>query len=265
MRFSSSSVFAAAGLGFGFVSSAMAATVYNSLPSVPVGDFNIPSLGYQATSTAEFGEHVVLAGTERDLTGVTLGLSSWALKSTPANQSFGDADSFSHPLTVSLYNVNNPGPNPTVGSLITSKTITADIPYRPEVYSFNGKYFTVDFDFAGLGVTLPDEVIVTLKFNTQTHGDSPLGADGPYNSLNFGLLNGTEPSIGNDAQDDVVFWNTSHAPFYADGGAGGVGTLRSDTAWAPYTSTLSITAVPEPTTLGALALGGIALLRRRRA
>src|SRR5207248_4089929 len=33
---------------------------------------------------------------------------------------------------------------------------------------------------------------------------------------------------------DDVFWSTSTAGWYTDGGAAGVGIFRRDTAWAPY-------------------------------
>lgn len=36
------------------------------------------SLGFQATSTDEFGDHIQFAGTERKLGGVVVAMSSWA-------------------------------------------------------------------------------------------------------------------------------------------------------------------------------------------
>lgn len=239
---------------------ASADVVYNTLPSpAPSG---IQSLGYQATSTAEFGDHVALAGTDRSLTGVTVALSDWAKKSD--YPTVGDADSFTHPLTLNLYAVNTSGPTPVVGSLIATKTIAADILYRPEVYPSNGIYQTVTFDFTGDGITLPDQLIATVAYNTQSYGSSPIGVAGPYNSLNVGLASSL-PSIGTDVNPDNAFWNTSFAGFYTDGGTGGVGTLRQDTGWAPDSIALSISAVPEPTTLAALASVSAFGLRRRRA
>jgi hypothetical protein len=45
-----------------------------------------------------------------------------------------------------------------------------------------------------------------------------------------------------------VFWNTSYAGFYADGGAGGVGTFRQDTNWAGDVPAVQFTATaPSPT------------------
>ncbi|MEO8104911.1 MAG: hypothetical protein ABI602_01075, partial [Candidatus Saccharibacteria bacterium] len=40
-------------------------------------------------------------------------------------------------------------------------------------------------------------------------------------------------TVGHDDNADNVFWNTSFAGFYADGGTAGVGTFRQDTNWTP--------------------------------
>src|ERR1017187_8083944 len=83
-------------------------TIYNSNPSP--GTPNLPSLGYQATQTAEFGELIQFASTERYLTSVTVSMSDWALHSDyPTLPNAG----FSVPLTLNLYNV---GVGDTVGS-----------------------------------------------------------------------------------------------------------------------------------------------------
>ena len=44
----------------GLASATYGEVVYNSLPVVPPGNFNVVSQGYQATSTKELGEHVIL-------------------------------------------------------------------------------------------------------------------------------------------------------------------------------------------------------------
>jgi hypothetical protein len=50
-------------------------------------------------------------------------------------------------------------------------------------------------------------------------------------------------TVGSDANTDAVFWNTSYAGFYADGGASAVGTFREDTNWRPNgTVAIQITA-----------------------
>jgi hypothetical protein len=230
-----------------------AATVYNSIPNPLPG--NVPRLGYQATQTAEFGNAVNLAGTERALTTATVVMSDWAKESD--YQTVGTSAGYNHPLTLTFYDV---GAGGTVGSVIASITQSAFIPWRPEVTTFNGIAFTVDFDFTGLGVVLPDQVIYGLAYNTQTWGANPIGAPGPYNSLNFGYAT-VAPTVGTNVDPDAAYWNTSTAANYTDLGVGGVGTFRQDTLWSPYSGAIAINAeqVPEPGTWMLLS-GGIALL-----
>ena len=110
-----------------------ASVVYNSL--VPNGPpSNLPSVGFEATSTSEFGAAVTFVGTSRNLTSVTVGLSSWACvtgsaNGDPAPCSTPTGATFSHPITLNLYNVSTDGL--ALGSPIASVTQTFDIPYRP--------------------------------------------------------------------------------------------------------------------------------------
>lgn len=248
--------------------------VYNSRPAILPGSF--PSLGFAATSTSEFGDHIILDSTERSISLVSVGLTNWACENDFTNiggvwvKSRGNSDacittpgsSFVHPITLNIYNVDNSMLTPRPGSLITSKTINANIPYRPSYDStcvapgsdipFGGTWrdpvsgncvhgfaFDVDFDFAD--TVLPDEVIVALAYNTSAHGYAPLGVPGPYDSLNMSLASAT-PSVGTNVNSDDVFWNTSYAGFYTDGGTSGVGMLRQDTAWTGYVPVIKITA-----------------------
>lgn len=265
-------------LGFVLVGalSAQADVIYNSIPAPLPG--NYPSLGYQATSTREAGDQIAFAGTARKLDTVTVGMSSWALFSTYANDARYNTNSasFEHLLTLTLYNVDTTGPVPAAGSVIGSVTKNATIPFRPEATPgscgpawtdangncFNGYAFTVGFDFTSSGIVLPNEVIFGLSFNTQSYGASPIGADGPYNSLNLGLAE-VGPSVGTDVNPDAVFWNTSHAGFLT---SGTVGVFSQDTAWSPYVPAVRVDAsnVPEPSLLGLLGLGLIAAARRAK-
>ena len=244
--------------------------IYNSNPSPLPG--NVPSLGYQANQTAEFGDLIQFAPGPRNLTSATVTMSDWAKKSDWLT--VGTAAGFDHLLTLNVYNV---GPGNTVGSLIGSDTIDAFVPWRPEddpscgigggwgSSCFSGLAFQVAFDFSGLLV--PDQVIYGLAFNTNTWGYNPIGLPGPYESLNFGLST-VGASVGSDPLPGTAYWNTKTAANYTDGGAGGVGTFRQDTGWAPYTGAIDFSAtVPEPSgiiLLGTL-VGALGLLRRRRA
>jgi hypothetical protein len=180
---------------------------------------------------------------------------------------------FNQLLTLTIYNV---APGDTVGAPIVSDTVDASIPWRPEASAgcgtawlasdgqcYSGLATEVTFDFASF--TAPGQVIYGLSFNTETHGSNPIGAPGPYNSLNFGL-SVTGPSVGSDPLPGTAYWNTSVAGFYADGGAGGVGTFRQDTNWTPYSGAIEFDGeTPEPSTLALLGAGliGLAFFRRR--
>ncbi len=239
-------------------SAAHAATIgYSNIPAVL--NPNYPSLGYQATSTSEFGDRITFGGTERKLSTVTLTMSSWA-----HSEDYGFATSYAHNLTLNVYDA---GAGNTPGALLATKTASFNILYRPVGYTNNGIAFNVTFDMSSLNVTLPNSVVYGLAFNTANYGANPLGVSGPYNSLNFALNDAAGGGItaGSNNDLDDAFWNTSHAPFYTDGGLGGVGTFRRDTNWTPYVPMARFDLVPTPGSLALLGLGGLAATRRRRA
>jgi hypothetical protein len=261
---------------------ASADVVYSTMPT-PIPP-NVPSLGYQATQTAEFGQGVDLSSSG----GATLGsaqvlMSNWALEST--YEPVGTSAGFTVPLTLNLYNV---GPGDSVGSLISSTTIDALINWRPEASSgctggaymasdgncYNGQDQVVTFNLANVAV--PQQFIYGLAFNTQTWGANPTGTTGPYNSLNFGLLgdgtNPVTPFVGTDISPNSAYWNTSTAGYYGDGGAGGTDTFRLDAnnwqGYDPAVTFFSSSAVPEPRNVGLFAglivFAGLYFTRRIR-
>ena len=250
--------------------------IYSTVPApLPL---NSPSLGYEASSTQEFGDLIQFDGTNRNLTQVTVGMSNWAYESEW--ETLGTSTGFSLPLTLNLYNV---GAGDTVGSLIATQTISGFIPWRPEPtpgscapgsnndylgsdgQCYAGSDSTVTFDFSGMVV--PDNIIYGLAYNTTDHGFNPTGVPGPYESLNFALST-DPPTVGSNPLPDTAYWNTSNGSFYADNGAAGVDVFRQDQNWTPYSGIIQFDAaspVPEPKyTMLALGVIFLGLLIKRR-
>jgi PEP-CTERM motif len=252
---------------FTFLASAAPTVVYDSLgPTVP----NLSSLGYQATSTSEFGDRISFGAGPRGLDSVTVRMSTWALKSTyTGNPLYTNAAGYDHDLTFNVYGA---GSGATPGSLLATKTIDTLIPWRPAADPtcagggtawraadggcYNGMAFDVVFDFSTLGIVLPEDIVFGLAFNTQSYGTNPEAAEGPYNSLNFGLS--AAATVGTDVNNDGVFWNTSFGGFLTV--PGNAGAFKEDVGgWGNLVPAVQFatTAVPEP---GSLALVAVALL-----
>ena len=229
--------------------------IYSSMPGHPAPG-NLPSLGAEAYSFNELGNEITFAGTHRSLTSVTVLLSSWACVS--GNWFANDCatppgSTFQMPITLNIYHAAAGSDTP--GSLITSVTQTFSIPYRPSAspqcestdpgtwyqlstgQCFNGLATPVTFRFGGQGVTVPDEIVYGVAYNTTHHGYHPIGnmpcdstSQGcPYDSLNIALSEDpVNVTSGTDPNPGTIWWDTSVAGFYCDGGAAGVGIFRMD-------------------------------------
>jgi hypothetical protein len=234
--------------------------VYDSIPDPVPG--NVPSQGYQCCGTSEFGDRIRLeADTPRRAGYATVLMSSWALHSAyPSLPAVG----YTHPITLALYLT---AADAVARTPFATVTQTFTIPWRPEAdptcptatawrYNattcFSGFAFEITFDLRGQNLTLPEEFIFGVAFNTNTWGYAPLGVGGPYESLNVGTSNvgnvGVPPSVGTDVAPDEVYWNTVHASSYTDGGAGGTGTFRADTGWTGYAPAAAFTTFAVPAT-----------------
>ncbi|MBG0786082.1 MAG: hypothetical protein H0S79_13375 [Anaerolineaceae bacterium] len=230
--------------------------VYDAVPeTLPP---SMASLGYQATSTAEFGDYIQLAASGFQADSITVTMVTWALNSTYPTM---DPAGWTHPITLNIYEA-LPGTPNAAGNVIISMTDTFDIPWRPEADLVNcsdnkwyapdgtcqnGYAFNITFDLKDMDVILPEEIVIGIAYNTQTHGYDPIGVSGPYNSLNVGVMG--EVTVGTDVDTDALFWNTSQASYYSDGGTGGVGVFREDTEWTPYVLPVEIATIVPPSTL----------------
>ncbi|KKS59749.1 MAG: hypothetical protein UV26_C0016G0004 [candidate division WWE3 bacterium GW2011_GWF2_42_42] len=244
-------------LAFSGFTFAATVDVYDALPSV-TPDTSYPSQPFQAQQTSEFGDSIQLVGTNRILDSVTVTMVTWARfseYSSDANYS-GNTASWTHPITLNVYSTSlDVNGIPDVLLATTTENIT--VPWRPVSdptcidtgygagFAWrdaggtcrNGLAFNATFDLSSLNVTLPNDVIVSVAYNTQTYGDTPLGVGGPYNSLNVAVPPGQPVSDGTDADTDAVFWNHTAAGFIEDTGWGQYGTVALKVeATSPVTS-----------------------------
>ncbi|HYW72835.1 MAG TPA: hypothetical protein VE961_17555 [Pyrinomonadaceae bacterium] len=243
--------------------------IYNDIPSPLAG--NYPSQPFQAQQASEFGDRVAFAPGGRALRTVTVTMSSWACQTGgwTVGCTTAAGATFTHPITLNIYNV---GPGNSVGSLLATKTQVQTIPYRPSSdfancgdarwydgsTCFNGKAANISFDLTSLNVTLPNQVIVGIAYNTSNYGYSPLGTQPcsstvqgcPYDSLNVALVNpALTQSVGVNPAPSDAYFNTQTAFWYCDGGASGVGTFRLDAGcWTGFKPALKINAANVPLT-----------------
>jgi MYXO-CTERM domain-containing protein len=246
---------------------ASAEVIYNSIPSTLAASY--PSQPFQAQQTVEFGDRVALGGSARQLTSATMTMVNWARYEDynvggvyyDAGQYAGNG--FTHSFTLNFY---ESGTGYTHGATIASVTANKFIEYRPTGWSANGFAQNITFDLTGLGITLPESIVWGLAFSTQSYGPNATGVNGPYNSLNMGCNTAADGGVTVGATDlDTVFWNTSTAAWYTDGGTNGSGIFRMDTGWTGYNPMASFSAVPAPGALALLGIAGFAGSRRRRA
>jgi hypothetical protein len=243
----------------GLTSTLSADIIYSSIPGpLPA---SIPSQSYEATATSEFGAHVVFAGTERTLGSVTVVVNDWAYESE--YEAVGTSSGYYVPMTLNLFNV---APGGGVGSLLASVTTNQLVPWRAEPSPLscpagannewlaadgchNGENFTETFDFTG--VTVPNELIFGLAYNTHLYGSSPTGAVGPYNSLNFAVASAVY--VGSNPEPGVQYQNASNSGFIAASG------------WGSYNAAAEFVAIPEPQTWLMLAVGLALLIGPKKA
>lgn len=228
---------------------------YNPMPFNAV-NCNNPSVGFEAQATNEFGDQVQLAGTARNLTTLEVLMASFAC-SVSGHWNLGESfpcvttpgATFTHPITANIYVPSN------LTEPIATVTQNFTFPFRPSADPVNcpgaspsaednSSFFNpladptqvpnkcevsiktvITFDFSGLGIVLPDEVVWTVAYNTTHFGFAPIGeaadcfstdpADPgcPYDSLNVGARSHINaPYVGIDVIEDQVFHSTGNNP-----------------------------------------------------
>lgn len=207
------------------------AVVYDSIPETQPASY--PSLGYQAQSTWEFGDHVRLGAGNRALSEITIGMNSWACESGTWNVACATTtpgSGYVHPVTLTVYDVAFSGGTPVPGAVIASVTNDVSVPFRPSpspdecggpttttwwdaerASCQNGYAFDVTFDLSSEGAIAGNDVIVTVAYSTQSYGAAPLGVDGPYNALNVSLNSISAPSVGTDVSGSVMMRDTTYS------------------------------------------------------
>jgi hypothetical protein len=201
----------------------MAATdddvIYDSIPEPVPGNLN--SQPFQAQQVDQVGDHVAFAGESRDLESVTVVMSSWACETGhhTSGCTTSPGKTFDHEITLNLYAVDQTNA-PAVGALLVSFTETFDIPFRPssdprcvgpnvhkwmapDGTCYNGYAFEIEFDLEG--VSVPDEIIFGVEYDTSGSGNSPTGEAGFYDSLNVGVVTSPLPTTGTNMETNVLF------------------------------------------------------------
>lgn len=243
--------------------------VYNALPSVSPHT-NYPSYGAQAHQFNEFGDRVELGGTNRQLETVTATLTDWAKESDANsvtwcsnNPTKCTVDGYYHNITLNVHKVD--------GTVIATETNSVLVPWRPEsdptcaatnngngwkegstCFDFSGIAFNTTFNFSS-NTILPNDVILGVAYNTQTHGYSPTGVAGPYNSLNVtfpdyqSVTTGTDNSVTHAyvSTPNPSYWGTASTNFSEFETWPGSGTVAFQVTALPV-DTSSTTFVNDP-------------------
>lgn len=248
-----------------FAAQATASKVlYNSLVPAPG---NLPSVGFEATQAAQFGNEITLTRSAKAAT-VVVTMDSWGCQSGTWEAdtcSTTPGSKFSEPITLNIYQA--PATDPTTqadtpgsglpGSVVASVTKTFAIPYRPSANntkcigdesgnwfdSTNGECFpglatNITFNLSSLHITLPQTFVFGIAYNTSDYGVAPYGdatachttSEGcGYDSLNIGLSYDPDNlNVGSNPYPGYVWWNTTTAGSYCDAGNAGAGTFRFD-------------------------------------
>jgi hypothetical protein len=239
-------IFAATALLAISAGTAGAEVIYNNIPSPLPGNF--ASIGFDATSTTQFGGEIEVAGTARKNPSVTVVMSSWACQSGSweENCSSPTSKTFKEPVTIKVYEVGE------LATPIVTRTKSFKMPYRPSAEPihcsgefagtwydeatkecFNGKAFPITFKLHLQRI--PKKAIVTVSYPTTSV---------PSRSLNVSVSEPSEHtlSLGEDPTAEL-FVDSSNSEMYCEG-ATDVGTFGGSegTCWAGYQPVIAVSA-----------------------
>ena len=143
--------------------------VYDATPN-PLPP-NVASLGYEATSTSEFGDKVHLAGTNRVLDEITVTMSDWALKSDyPTVGTVHELDAPDHGQRLQhqprAARDEDRRPSRFRGVLQPTRRVRAEPRGGPLTASVTTASPSTRRSTEQPNVTLPNDVIVGIAFNT---------------------------------------------------------------------------------------------------
>jgi adhesin/invasin len=257
---------AAAVLLFGVSLNAQTVPIYSSIPTPLPPSLISQSFEALPYHYAEFGNNISFSGTGT-LTSVTVDMVTLGYQSKypsyPASPIGWTED-----ITLTLYNSSGNSPL-TPGSFIASVTQTFLIPWRPEPDPtncgqgttlwhapdgcHNGMAFPITFDFSSKSLTLPNQLIFGIAYNTQNAGYQPQVVVGPYNDLNVGL--NLPATVGQNLSAPSAYLNSPNPPAYADNGAAGVGMFRFDVGGVHTTVAIQFN-IPAPQPASITATGG---------
>jgi len=237
---------AAASLAVPAVSQAASAgsVLYDSTPKP--GTVSVPSVGPEAYAFNRVGNEVLLRNHQSAVRHVSVTMSSWACQSGDwqTGCTTKPGAKFRVPITLNLYRYAKTNRTTGVakpGARILSVTKTFSVKYRPSSVSaaesrymgsdgvlHNGIAQTITFP---VNVKLPNDVVWTVSYNTNTSGIHPLSQASPADSLNVGLSPNVR--VSHDRVPGTIMWDTRFASF--TGGAPFVtGELNRDSGWAGY-------------------------------
>jgi hypothetical protein len=233
--------------------SAAPETIYTNIPTKLPGNFG--SYGNEAYSMSELGGLVEFAGTARKNPAVQVAMSSWACQNGHWYDNTCSTEAgakFEWPVTFSIYQA---GPGNSVGAKIAAGSKVFKMPYRPSANAkctgaqqgewfgmgrcWHGKAFKITLPLKV--AKLPSRAIVSVSYDTTTHGPNPVGTTAcnssssgcPYDSLNVAVIEPSEggATVGSDPTEDV-YVNSNYPPMFCSGGTEGTfGPASCPTFW----------------------------------